>query len=248
MSSGRPILLLSSAFCFYFFTICLSCSRCRRISCTLAESSVTGPVAPAVVLLAVEDVEPGVLLDVEPVVPEVVPEVVPVVVPDVPDVVPDAEELVRDASFRIRSIAAMCISGSPVLCVAPEVLCEPYAPVLPVVAPVVVDPDVVPVIVEPVVEPVVVEPVELIAPEADPLAEAWKASRCVRNSSSFVRTAGSSVMVPLVVPLVPTAPGVDEVVELDALAEPDADALSSMVSVVLTSLYADSQSSCVVIS
>lgn len=112
-----------------------------------------------------------------------------------------------------------------------------------------------PVIVEPVVEPVIVEPLELIAPEAEPLADAWKASRYVRNSWSFVRTAGSSVMAPLAVPLVPTAPGVEEPVVdplvdvlVDVLVDADAEALSRALSVVFTSLYADCQSSCVVIS
>lgn len=66
-------------------------------------------------LVAVEDVEPGAVPEVEPVVPEGVPVVVPVVVPDVPEVVPVAEEPPLEAAFRMRSMAAMCISGSPVL-------------------------------------------------------------------------------------------------------------------------------------
>lgn len=58
-------------------------------------------------LAAVDDEEPGAGLEVEPVVPEVVPEVVPV-----------AEERLLEASLKIRSMAAMCISGSPVLVLA----------------------------------------------------------------------------------------------------------------------------------
>lgn len=82
------------------------------------------------------------------------------------------------------------------------------------------DPEVVPVaepevVVDPVVVPVL-EPADMPA-EAEPPAALWNAWRCVRNSSSFARTAGSMDADAEALPLVPTDPVVPV-----ALVEPDA--------------------------
>lgn len=71
----------------------------------------------------------------------------------------------------------------------------------------------------------------------------------MRNSSSFVRIAGSTEAVALAAPLVPTAPVVElpELVEPVVVDEPAADPDRRAVRVVFTSLYAARQSSCVVI-
>lgn len=190
--------------------------------------------------------------------PEADAPAVPVVADDVL-VEPVVLELVLEppdipsASLTIRSIAAMCVSTSPdaladaepvivPVCDVPVwlPLCVPYCDGEPVVdpvadEPVVEDPVVEPLVVEPVIEPAVEEPV--IEPldiepeaEADPPAALWKACRCVRNSSSLVRSAGSSDVEAL--PLVPTVPVVLPVV--DELAASELLAESSAVSVWFT--------------
>lgn len=202
-------------------------------------------------------VVPDVVPDVA--VPEDVPAVVPLV-PAVPDV-PAAPDGAAPASFRMRSIAAMCTSALPdvdVLPAAPVVIGEPVGCCeLLVCEPGCAEPlDVGELLaaVEPV-DPVELELIEPLDPDsAPPPAAVWNACRCVRNSSSFARIAGSRLT--LVDPLVPTAPSVVEPVvpevpvvpDVDEVAEDDAEALSRAVSVVLISVYALRQSLSVVIS